>query len=52
MGYFLGGRSGEIATGTFYGPVTERTTVAELADDFVRDYRINGRKSIDDIEAR
>ena len=30
----------------------ERITVAELADDFLRDYRINERKSIDDAEAR
>jgi integrase len=49
---FLKTRLGEIATGTFYGPVVERITVAELADDFLRDYRINERKSIDDAEAR
>jgi integrase len=49
---FLKGRLGEIATGTFYGPVADRTTLAELAEDLMRDYRINGRKSIDDVEAR
>ena len=37
-------RLAEIATGNFYGPVVERITVAELADDFLRDYRINERK--------
>lgn len=26
--------------------------VSELAEDFLRDYRINGRKSIDDVDAR
>ena len=34
------------------GPQLERTKVDELADMFVRDYRINGKKSIDDAEAR
>jgi integrase len=42
----------EIQTGTFVGPETERTRVHELADDFLREYRINGRKSVDDAEAR
>jgi integrase len=49
---FLKQRLAEIATGNFYGPVVERITVAELADDFLRDYRINGRKSLDDVVAR
>lgn len=49
---FLKQRLGEIATGTFYGPLAERVTIAELAGDFLRDYRINDRKSIDDVEAR
>ena len=34
------------------GPVTERIRIDELAEEFLRDYRINGRKSIDDVEAR
>jgi len=42
----------EIQTGTFVGPETERTRIHELADDFLRDYRINGRKSVDDANAR
>ena len=49
---FLKQRLAEIATGHFYGPVVERIMVAELADDFLRDFRINGRKSLDDVEAR
>lgn len=49
---FLKQRLAEIATGNFYGPVVERITVAELADDFLRDYRINDRRSVDDAEAR
>ena len=34
------------------GPKLEKVLVSELADDLVREYRINGRKSIDDLEAR
>lgn len=49
---FLNKRLGEIATGTFYGPASERITVAGLAEDFLRDYRINRKKSLDDAEAR
>jgi len=45
-------RLAEIQTGTFCGSQFERTLVAELAEDFFRDYRINGRKSLDDVEAR
>jgi len=49
---FLKRRLGEIATGNFYGPLADRITMTELADDFLRDYRINQRKSLDDAEAR
>jgi integrase len=45
-------RLGEIAVGVFIGPRLEKIKVSELADDVIRDYRINGRKSIDDLEAR
>jgi integrase len=45
-------RLAEIQTGTFCGPQFERTLVAELAEDFFRDYRINVRKSLDDVDAR
>ena len=42
----------EIANHTFIDPKAERTLVKELAEDFLRDYRINGRKSLSDVEAR
>src|SRR5690349_11316550 len=45
-------RLAEIQTGTFIGPEIERTRLEDLADDFLREYRINGRKSVDDAEAR
>lgn len=49
---FLKARLAEIETGTFVGPKAERVRVEELADDFLREYRINGRKSLDDVTAR
>src|SRR5262249_23752625 len=45
-------RLAEITSGIFVGPQAERVRVQELADDFLREYRINGRKSIDDVQAR
>jgi integrase len=45
-------RLAEITSGTFVGPQAERVRVEELAEDFLREYRINGRKSIDDVQAR
>jgi integrase len=45
-------RLGELEAGTFAGPQVERIKVQELAEDFIRDYRINGRKSLDDVQAR
>lgn len=45
-------RLAEITTGTFVGPVAERIRVEELAEEFLRDYRINNRRSIDDVKAR
>lgn len=45
-------RLAEIATGTFLGPQAERVRVDELAEDFIREYRINGRKSLDDVTTR
>jgi integrase len=49
---FLHRRLGEISTGSFVGLRIEKIRVAELADDLIREYRINGRKSIDDLQAR
>ena len=51
-GKVLRKRLGEIVTGTFIGPQTERVRVSELAEDFLREYRINGRKSLDDVTTR
>lgn len=48
----LNHRLAEVSTGKFVGLQTERTLVSELAKDVLRDYRINGKSSIDDVEAR
>src|SRR5262249_48879031 len=40
-------RQGEIALGRFIGPEAERVTIRELAEDYLNDYRVNGRKSLD-----
>ena len=45
-------RLSQIGTGTFVGRKSERIAVRELADDFLREYRVNRRKSIDDVQAR
>jgi integrase len=45
-------RLAEITTGTFTGPRIERFRVDELAEDFLREYRINGRKSLYQAEKR
>lgn len=49
---FLSKRLAEIATGTFNGLEVERITITELADGFLRDYKVNGRRSLADVEAR
>ena len=51
-GKMLKTRLSEINQGTFMGPQLERTKVDELAVMFVRDYRINSRKSLTDAETR
>jgi hypothetical protein len=48
----LSRRLAEISTGSFTAPDVARIRISELAEDFLRDYRINGRSSIDDAEAR
>ena len=45
-------RLGEIATGAFRGIAPERTTLDELFDLVVEDYRENGKRSIDDVRSR
>jgi len=45
-------RLGEIATGRFHGIAVERTTLNELFDLVVADYRENGKRSIGDVLSR
>src|ERR687886_669288 len=40
-------RLGQIADGKFTGPAADRVTFEDLAEDFLNDYRTNGRKSLD-----
>jgi integrase len=51
-GKLLRQRLGEIGAGTFLGPQLERIMVEELAEDFLSEYRANGRRSIGNAEAR
>jgi hypothetical protein len=48
----LSQRLAEVARGKFLGPNIERIGVKELAEDFLRDDRINGKSSLNDAEAR
>jgi integrase len=43
-------RQGEIAIGQFIGPDAERVAIRELAEDYLNDYRVNARKSLDKAE--
>lgn len=43
-------RLGEISTGRFIGPEADKVTLRELGEDFLNDYRINGKKSLDKAE--
>ena len=43
-------RQGEIEVGRFIGPEAERVTVRELAQDYLNDYRVNAKKSLDKAE--
>ncbi|HEY1759967.1 MAG TPA: site-specific integrase [Bryobacteraceae bacterium] len=45
-------RLAEVTIGKFVGPQIERILISELAEDLLRDYRINGKSSIDDAESR
>lgn len=42
----------QVLTNTDIDPKIKRVRVSELAEDLIREYRINGRKSIDDLEER
>lgn len=48
--HLLEQREGEIAQGKLPGIYFDKVTLAELAEDFLNDYRINGRKSIERAE--
>jgi integrase len=45
-------RLGEVSTGVFVGPDVNRITLDELAEDFLREYRTNARKSLSHAERR
>lgn len=49
---FLQTRLGEISSGNFLGPSVEKIRVSELAEDMLRDYRINALKSLQFTEWR
>lgn len=49
---FLKRRLGEIVTGRFAGLGPERVRMADLFQDVVEDYRINGRKSLAQLQSR
>jgi integrase len=49
---FLQKRLGEIGTATFTGPAIDRVTIEELAEDYLRDYRVNSKKSVSHAEFR
>ena len=46
----LNKRHGDIALGRFVGPDAERVTIRELAEAYLNDYRVNGRKSLEKAE--
>ncbi len=43
-------RMKDVSSGERYRPGMEKITIAELAEDYLQDYRINGRKTVDDAE--
>jgi hypothetical protein len=45
-------RLAEITSGNFSGPAVERVRISELADEMLRDYRVNARKSLQFTEWR
>ena len=46
----LQAREGQIAENRFFGLKVEKVKFEELAEDFINDYKINGKKSIDRAE--
>src|ERR1035437_7940160 len=49
---FLRQRLAQIERGESFGPQIEKVRIEHLAEDLLRDYRINGHKSLADVEAR
>src|SRR6516225_9709009 len=45
-------REGDIERGVAVSPRVGRVTVEEAAADVLNDYRVNGRRSLDDVERR
>src|SRR2546425_7638979 len=45
-------RLNEVASGNFLTPQDRKVRVSELAEGFLRDYKINERKSLDDAQTR
>jgi integrase len=48
----LQARLSEVRAGKPTGPKVQRIKIEELAEDVMRDYRINGLRSLDDLETR
>src|SRR5882672_7052161 len=48
----LQSRMGQLADGRYAGPAAERITFDDLAEMVLKDYSVNGKKSLPDTEAR
>jgi len=48
----LQAKLGQIAEGRFTGPAADRVTFDDLAEGLLKDYEVNGKKSLPDTEAR
>lgn len=49
-GRLLRKRLGEVGRGKLVGPIEERVTFEQMADDLYRDYEINGKRSVASVE--
>src|SRR5262245_44038380 len=45
-------RLGEIALGRFVGPKAEKVMLSDLAEDLFTDYRIQGRKNVQNVKSK
>src|SRR3979490_3271067 len=43
-------RLGQIADGRFVGPAADRVIFNNMVEDVLNDYRVNGRKSLGEVE--